>query len=126
MTNFSLIWDTEVKPLAQACVTDHKLVQLLGKDYNYTPSQKEDEYLKDAAKKYKDPYGMYFISKMIWDVEHALADGRKAIAGLAVADVYTVLNRPSYFKDVFLGNENDEEWKNRAALRDGLRKLMHA
>ena len=92
----------------------------------YEPTQEEKEYLKSINEKYKDIYGMYYISDMIWRVEHALADGRKPIAGLAIAQVYEVLNRPSYFQDVFGGNENDEEWKTRAALKDGLYKLLHA
>lgn len=68
---------------------------------------------------------MYCISNMIWQVEHALADGREVIANLAIAEVYSVLSSPSYFQNVFLGNENDEEWKTRAALRDGLYKIIH-
>ena len=77
------------------------------------------------SEKYKDIYGMYYISDMIWRVEHALADGRQSMARLAIAQIYAVLNRPSYFQDVFNSNEDDEEWKQRAALRDGLRKIMN-
>lgn len=126
MTTFSKIWDTEVKQLAQACVTEPELVRLMSQSEGYEPSKEEKEYLEKIAGKYKDTYGMYYISDMIWKVEHALADGRKSIADLAIAQVYEVLNRPSYFQNVFLGNENDEEWKTRAALRDGLYKLMYA
>ena len=126
MTAFSKIWDTEVKKLAEACVTEPKLVQLMCKGENYEPNEEEKEYLKSIKGKYKDKYGMYYISDMIWQVEHALADGREAMVELAIAQVYGVLNRPSYFQDVFKGNEDDEEWKTRAALRDGLYKLMHA
>lgn len=63
---------------------------------------------------------------MIWRVEHALAEGRTALAELAVAEIYAVLTRPSYFQTVFLSDENDDEWKTRVALRDGLYKLMYA
>ena len=126
MTAFSKIWGTEVKKLAQACVTEPELVRLMNQDEGYKPSKEEKEYLKGISKKYKDVYGMYYISNMIWKVEHALADGKKEVAGLAIAQVYEVLNRPSYFQNVFQGNENDEEWKTRKALRDGLYKLMCA
>ncbi|MBO5141954.1 MAG: hypothetical protein J6C46_02965 [Clostridia bacterium] len=126
MTTFSKIWDTEVKQLAKACVTEPKLVRLMSQGEGYEPSQDEKEYLESISAKYKDIYGMYYISDMIWKVEHALADGRKAEACLAIAQVYEVLNGPSYFQNLFLGNENDEEWKTRAALRDGLYKLMYA
>lgn len=127
MTTFSKIWYTEVKPLAQACVTEPELVRLMSQSKGCEePSKEEKEYIKRITEKYKDIYGMYYISDMIWKVEHALADGRKALADLAIARVYEVLNRPSYFQNVFFGDENDEEWKTRAALRDGLYKLMCA
>ena len=54
-----------------------------------------------------------------------MADDRSEHAKLAIAQVYDVLNRPSYFHDVFKENEDDEEWKTRAALRDGLKKLLY-
>ena len=63
---------------------------------------------------------------MIQKVEHALADDRRHAADLAISRVYEVLNSPTYFENVFQSNENDEEWKTRAALRDGLYKLMYA
>lgn len=126
MTTFSNLWDTEVKQLAQDCVTEPKLIQLMCKGDSYKPTDEEKEYLKEVSeKKYKDIYGMYFISNMIWQVEHALADGRQPLAGLAIAQIYEVLNRPSYFQNVFNENEDDEEWKKRAALRDGLCKLLN-
>ncbi len=126
MTTFSKIWDTEVKKLAEACVTEPKLVRLMSMGEDYEPNEEEKEYLKSIDGKYKDIYGMSHISDMIRQVEHALADAREAMAELAIAQVYDVLNSPSYFHNVFNGNENDEEWKTRAALRDGLYKLMHA
>lgn len=126
MTTFSKIWDTEVKALAKACVTEPELVRLMSQSKSYKPSKEEKEYLENISEKYKDPYGMYYISDMIWRVEHALAEGRTALAELAVAEIYAVLTRPSYFQTVFLSDENDEEWKTRVALRDGLYKLMYS
>ena len=125
MTRFSIIWDTEVKSLAKACVKEPELVRLMGLSEDYKPSKEEKEYVQSLSGKYKDPYGMYYISNMIGKVEHALADGRTNIAELAIAQVYEVINRPTYFQNVFQGDENNEEWKTRAALRDGLYKLMH-
>lgn len=121
---FSEIWYTEVKNLAEACVTEPKLVQLMNIGESYEPNEEEKEYLKSMEKKYKDIYGMCYISDMIRRVEHALADAREAIAGLEIMQVYEVLDRPSYFQNVFNGNENDKEWKTRATLRDGLYKLI--
>lgn len=126
MTTFSKIWDTEVKALAKACVTEPKLVRLLSQSKGYKFSKEEKEFLASMSGKYKDPYGMYYISDMIWRVEHALADGRTAAAKLVISEVYSVLNAPSYFQNLFLSDESNEEWKTRAALRDGLYKLMSA
>ena len=125
MSVFSEIWDTQVKQLAEACVTEKRLVELMSKDKSYNPNEEEKEYMKKISGKYKDIAGMYYISDMIWRVEHALADDRSEHAKLAIAQVYDVLNRPSYFHDVYKENEDDEEWKTRAALRDGLKKLLY-
>ena len=126
MTTFSKIWDTEVKKLAEACVTEPELVRLMRMGEGYEPNEEEKEYLKSISGKYKDTYGMYYISDMIWRVEHALAEAREDMARLAIAHVYDVLNSTSYFQNVFKGNENDEEWQTRAVLRDGLYKLIYA
>lgn len=126
MTNFSKIWDTEVKQLAKACVTEPELIRLLNSSEDHQLSNNEKEYIERMSKKYKDIYGMYYISNMIFRVEHALADGRMEMAEYAIAQVYEVLNKPSYFANVFGGNETNEEWKTRAALRDGLYKLINA
>ena len=125
MSVFSEIWDTQVKQLAEACVTEKRLVELMSKDKSYNPNEEEKEYMKKISGKYKDIAGMYYISDMIWRVEHALADDRSEHAKLAIAQVYDVLNRPSYFQDVLKENEDDDEWKTRAALRDGLKKLLY-
>lgn len=126
MTTFSKIWDTEVKKLAEACVTEPELIQIMCQDENYKPTEKEKEYLESVERKYKDIYGMYYISNMIWKVDHALADGRKEAAKVAITFVYETLSSESYFENVFHRNANDEEWKTRANLRDGLYKLLHA
>lgn len=126
MIAFTQIWITEVKALAEACVTEPELIRLMSQGEGYEPSKDEKEYLASISEKYKDTYGMYYISCMIWNVEHALADCTIVSAKLAVAEIYEVLNSPSYFQNVFLSNENDEEWKTRAALRDGLYKLLYS
>lgn len=126
MTTFSKIWYTEVKKLAEACITEPKLVQLMSMGEDYEPNEEEKQYLKSIEGKYKDIYGMYYIADMVWHVEHALADGREAIARFSITKIYATLNSSSYFQNIFHGNENDEEWKNIAALRDGLQKLIYA
>ena len=59
---------------------------------------------------------MYSISKMIDTVEQALADHQEARAIIACNNVYVVLDSNEYFKHVFNGDENNEEWKKRKAL----------
>ena len=50
MTTFSKIWDTEVKPLAKACVTEPELVRLMSQSKDYEPTQEEKEYLESIKK----------------------------------------------------------------------------
>jgi len=125
MQTFSKIWSTEVKPLAEACLIDNKLVELLIKGDSYQPTESEMEYLNTIAEKYVDVPGIPYIYDMIVKVEHALADNRKESALFAITHVYTVLNSPSYFQNVFNSDENNEEWKTRKSLRDGLYKLLY-
>lgn len=124
MSEFSKIWDNEVKALAEACVTEPKLVNLMLQGEGYKPTGEEKAYLQEISGKYYDPYGMFYISDLIWRIEHALADNREWQAGIALMNVYSALTSPDYLPNVFKGNDTCEEWKSRMALRDGLKKLM--
>lgn len=124
MSEFSKIWDNEVKALAEACVTEPKFVELMMKGDTYEPTKEEKTYWEEVGGKYLDPYGMYYISDLIWRIEHALADGREWQARIVIANVYSTLFTYSCFQNVFNGDATNEEWKTRAALRDGLEKLM--
>lgn len=97
MTEFSKKWNTEVKALAKDCVPEPRLMEIFSKGNNYELSEEEKEYIKSISNKYKDIFGMYHIYNMIWQVEHALADGRQEIAIIALTNVYEVINSPSYF-----------------------------
>lgn len=124
MSAFSKIWDNEVKALAVACVTEPKLVNLMLQDKGYEPTEEEKTYIQEVCGKYYDPCGMFFISDMIWRIEHALADERESLAKLAIMNVYPALASSDYLSTVFKGNDTCEEWKSRVALREGLEKLM--
>ena len=124
MTEFSKLWDYEVKQLAQACVTEPRLVGLMMKDENYQFTDEEKEYINEVYKRYKDPYGMFYVSDMIWRVEHALSDGRDSAAKLAILQIHGALDSSDYLKNVFKGDSSSEEYKNMMKLRDGLAKLM--
>lgn len=123
MSLFSITWDAEVKKLAEDCVKEPDYLRILVRD-NDNLTDKEKEYVEEVNKKYKDPYGMYAISHMIWSVEHALADGREELASMAIVRVYNVLTEDSYFENVFDKDETSEEWKSRVALANGLAKLI--
>lgn len=118
------LWDTEVKALASACVTEKEYIHILcTKEDPSELTPKETKLLEEVGKKYKDPVGMYYISDMIWRVEHALADGREGMAKLATDNIYQTISSPTYLKNVFSGDESSEEYQRIAALRDGLKKL---
>ena len=118
------LWDTEVKALASACVTEKEYIHILcTKEDPSELTPEETKLLEEVGKKYKDPVGMYYISDMIWRVEHALADGRDFMAKMATDKIYETISRASYLENVFSGDESSDEWKRIAALRDGLKKL---
>ena len=125
MSAFSKFWEREVKSLAEACVTEPDLVRLMDQDENYSPTQKEKEYLREVFRKYKDPYGMCCISHMISKVTCALEDKKTFVAKQAVTEIYEVLKSPSYFQEVFSGEMNNKEWENILILKNGLNKLLH-
>lgn len=121
---FSITWDAEVKKLAQDCVKEPELVRILGMPEDYKLTDDEEKYLKSIEGKYKDPYGMYYISEMIWSVEHALEDNREYLAKLAVMKVYQAIISDNYLKDVFKSDKSSEEWKRIETLSNGLVKLI--
>ena len=123
-TEFAKVWNNEVKELAQACIEEPRIVELMKRGDYYQMNKEETEYMNGAKEKYKDVWGMYSISKMIDKVEQALADHQEARAIIACNNVYVVLDSNEYFKHLFNGDENNEEWKKRKALRDGLKKIF--
>ena len=68
---------------------------------------------------------MYYISEMIRKVDDDLAENREARAILEVNYVYRILNNQKYFNDVFGGNKDNEEWKKRVALKNGIERLFN-
>ncbi len=123
---FTELWDHEVRKLAEACVPERRVIEICAKGDDYTPTKDEKKYLEEMGDKYKDLLAMWYISDMIWRVEHALADNRLPIAKLAAMNIKTVLARPSYFQNVFKGDASSDEWKNLDALRQGLEKILVA
>ena len=105
MSEFSKIWDNEVKALAKACVTELKLVELMMKGDAYELTKEEKAYLEEVGGKYFDPYGMYYISNLIWRIEHTLADVREWQASIADGRIFyeqgrTLIEAFKLFEDV--------------------------
>jgi hypothetical protein len=123
---FVELWDEKVSKLAKACLPEKRLLELFAKGENYEPNDDEKKYLEEISQKYKDLYGMYYISDMCWRIEHALADHRTPMAKIAILNVVSTLDSESYFQNVFGGDAKNEEWKNLDALRKGLHELMDA
>lgn len=126
MTTFSKILDTEVRALANACMTEPKFIRLISPNESYELSKEDLKYLKSISEKYKYLQVINSISDMIWKAEHGLVDCRIEMIKIAILKVYEVLNKPSYFYNIFNGDENNEEWNNRLALQNGLSKLIYA
>ena len=117
MWDFEKLWNNEVRNLAVQCITEPEALQLITKG---GPSSSKD--LKNIN--CKDLAGMFSIANMIYEIDHALEHNRHAILVILVRETYDIINNPNYFKDIINEDENDEEWKTRKALRDGLHNLL--
>jgi len=120
--SFVKLWDDEVKQLAVACVTDQRLVSLMMKNENQI-TEDDKNYAKSVSGKYKDIYRMYYISEMIWKIEHALADNRQEQAKMVANSIYSGISQNLLVK-VFNNDETNEEWALRANLKKGLGKML--
>ncbi len=124
MAKFKDVWDDEVKELAKACVND-KLIEMMGAaERRGYATEAEQNYAKSLN--LKDPDAMWYISKMIWRIEHDLADGRPKASLLSISRVFDTLNSDSYLENVWGGDTSSEEAQKLFKLRDGLRNLLSA
>ena len=123
MTNFSMKWDTEVKELARKCV-NIEFIRLVAKGENGALTENEEVVVRKLSEEIKDAYGMWYISNMIWRVEHALADNREPMAKLAVSEIFSTISTESYWTDIFKDDYSSEEAINIRNLRDGLKELL--
>jgi len=122
-----MYWDTKVKEIAQKCVNNELVRLMMQTDEN---SKEEDiAKLKELAVNFTDSTGQYYISHMIWAVEHDLADGREpGLGGMnSVLQVYNTLKSDSYWNNVWHASNHSvetEEAKSLFALRDELKILV--
>ncbi len=108
---FTKFWDTEVKPLAAKCANGAQLID----QFEKATIEAEKEAIQKQMETYgkKDWLAPWYISQMMFYVEHDLADGRNP--GIRMLQVRNCLNSEDYYKDVFKG-ETCEEAQNYRAL----------
>jgi len=124
MTDFSMMWDLKVKQLAKNCV-NYEFIKLIAKGENNNLTTEEETEVTVLSNDIKDPYGMWYISDMIWRVEHALCDNREAFAKLAVCDIYNTISKESYWTNIFKNDLSTDEAKNIKELEIGLKELIN-
>ena len=125
MQTFFEIWNSEVRKLAEACITEPRLIEIMSKGEDYKKTKDENEYFENLKKQYKDIRGMYCIWNMIFAVDYFLTHSNEKGALNQIENVYSVLISRNYLKNIFNDNQESTEWKSRAALRDGLEKILN-
>ena len=113
----------EAKDAAKKCVNS-ELVHLMS-TIDKDDVAKVAEF-RELAKKYVDVTSQWYISHMIWAIEHDLADGRNC--GLnslnSICQVRDTLSADSYWEKVWHKEQHLEEAKNLIVLRDRLTILL--
>jgi hypothetical protein len=125
ITEFTKIWDSETKEVARKCVNS-EFIHLIAKGENGTLTKEEELHCKELSDGIIDGYGMWYISDMIWRIEHALADNREPMAKLVVSEISSTLSSESYWKNVFKNDISSEEAKNLKNLSEALKELLRA
>lgn len=116
----SIHWDTKVKPLAQKCL-DAEVLELFSAEEETPEIKKKAEEL---SKKYVDTTAMWYVSKLVWAMEHDLADDRFYLSALnAIMQVKGTLSSDSYWTNVWKGQQNEER-QNLEILRGALPELL--
>lgn len=116
---FEQYWDKEIKPLALKCCEGFELIAQL--------ERVTTEAEKEAIKKQMDYYGKrdwlapWYISQMVFYVEHELADDRSP--AIRMLQVRGCLNSEDYYRDVFKG-QDCEEMRNYRALNKKLGEAL--
>lgn len=123
MSEFSRIWYDEVKPVAKECILEPEYIRIMYLD-SFTLEDKDKKLLKDINSKYKDAYGMYYISNMINAIDNALNKNMEHEAYIFISLVYSTLCSKDYFEKIFDGDSSTKEWQTRINLKNKLAKLI--
>lgn len=123
MSNFSKIWYSEVRNVANECILEPEYIRIMCLD-SFKLTEKDKRILKDINTKYKDAHGMYYIYNMISAVDNALEKNMEHEAHIFVSLVYSTLNSKDYFKRIFESDSSTKEWQTRVKLKNELAKLV--
>jgi hypothetical protein len=142
MSKISEYWDKEVKVVAERCVVGSMLAEIKSEDdFGLMPEiiglmiKSEDELTPEDGVRFEelsmgrvDAVSMFFIGRMVWAVEHDLADGRDVGGGMVrVSEVHATLSDPEYWAHVWRDRGKDmgiEEALNLKSLRERLGVLL--
>jgi len=101
MSAYSEYWDREVKVVAGKCVMV-EVMELLRKNRQEVKVTSEDRVrFKELSSGRVDVPSMFYISDMMWAVEHSLADDRAGMGMLRVSEVHATLSDPEYWDHVW-------------------------
>lgn len=123
MSEFSRIWYYEVRPVAKECILEPEYIRIMYLD-SFTLEDKDKKFLKNINSKYKDVYGMYYISNMIHAIDNAINKNMEREAYMFISQVYSTLCSKDYFEKIFDGDSSSKEWQTRINLRNKLAKLI--
>lgn len=124
MSKFSEKWITETRDLAIKCV-NNRFIELINKGENGTITDTEGKEVKALSDTIKDAYGMWYISEMIWRVNHELGGRFEVKAELSAHEVYNTISKESYWTNVFDNKLDTEEAININNLKNSLAELVN-
>lgn len=123
MSKFSKVWYDEVRPIAKECILEKEYIRIMYLD-SFSLTETEKRILKDINSKYKDAYGMFYISNMINSIDNAIENNMENEAYMFISLVYSTLCSKDYFEKIFENDSSTKEWQTRINLRNGLAKLI--
>lgn len=121
---FIEMWDTKVKEKAKECSKGYDLLCKLQYD-NLSEDEKNKIVEQIKEKNIQDINAVWYIGKLIWAVEHALADDRTDLNFInSTYQVKSCLNSESYWENVWKNDFSSEEAKNLKELGSLMEDLM--
>lgn len=121
---FKSKWDNEVKKQAKICSKGYDLLCKLEYD-NLSESEKVEISEEFNKLNVQDYNAVWYVGKLIWAVEHALADDRTDLNFInSTAQVNGCLNSESYWENVWKNDFSSEEASNLKLMGEMMKELM--